>query len=392
MRKDSISLLPVYSLAFLNFTSMTLLYPVMPPYAASLGATVAQVGIVVAMASYMAALTQAPVGMLSGHLGRRTLLIAGTLLYTLSYFAFFFASNLIILMIIRAVSGLANAAFYPAASALVVDTAPPEKRGEALGWFTTATQLGSMAGPALGGFLLQNYAFRATFLASAVISLAGSFIAFAKSKDLGMSVSASSTDKLSAKWLWRKECLISLVVTILAMASIAAVVTFLPLYGPEIHINMTRVGLIIATVYIGSVRARAQAGKLSDKLGCMPVILAGMSLCATGTFLFSVLTGLIPLHGAAFIVGVGVGMVLPAGSALIANQAPLCMRGFAMGLNSSSFNTGMALGATGLGILADGVGFPKMYLATSVVVGISTLIMFLVTRQDGKMGTPQNIP
>ena len=180
MSKDSISLLPVYCLGFLNFTSMTLLYPVIPPYTASLGATLTQVGIVVAIQSYAAAITQAPVGMLSDRLGRQTLLITGTLVYTLSYFAYLFASNLIVLMVIRAISGLANAAFYPAASALVVDTAPPEKRGEALGLFTTATQLGSMAGPALGGFLLQNYDFQATFVASTVISIAGLFIAFAQ--------------------------------------------------------------------------------------------------------------------------------------------------------------------------------------------------------------------
>ncbi len=381
LAKSPLSLLPVYFIGFLNFTSMTLLYPVMPPYAASLGGTVTQVGLAVALQSYIASLTQAPVGLLSDRLGRRTLLLAGILVYTFSYFAYLLTASFGALMVVRAINGLGNAAFYPAASALVVDIAPREKRGEALGIFATATQLGSMAGPALGGFLLQSFNFTVTFLASAVISIMGLLLAISRLKYLKPAAGIIVIrEKLSIRWLWDRDSLISLVATLLVMVAIASVISFLPLYGPDIQINMARVGLIIATIYVGSVLARIQAGRLSDKLGRMPVILVGLFLCALGTSPFFFLTTPVPMHLAALVLGIGAGSALPACSALIADRAPLRMRGFAMGLNSGSFNAGMALGATGLGVVADMAGFPRMYLVTTIILAISTLAIFLMTR------------
>ncbi len=387
MDKNSTSLLPVYLIGFLNFASMTLLYPVIPPYAASLGGTVTQVGIAVALQSYIAALTQAPVGLLSDRLGRRTLLLAGITVFIFSYFAYLFTSNFGELIIVRALNGLGNAAFYPAASALVVDIAPKERRGEALGIFATATQLGSMAGPALGGFLLQSFGYPVTFLTSAFISILGLSLALTRLKYLRRGDGAvHAMEKLSINWLWERGALISMAATLLVQVSIASLISFLPLYGTEIHISMSRVGLIIATIYIGSVLARIQAGKLSDKVGRMPVIQAGMFLSALGTVPFFFVTAPLPMHLAALVLGVGVGSALPACSALIADRAPLRMRGFAMGLNSGSFNAGMALGATGLGFVAEAAGFPSMYLATSAIVGISTLVIFLLTRKSRAAG------
>lgn len=360
---------------------MTSLYPVMPPYAAGLGGSVAQVGLVVALQPYVAAITQAPVGLLSDRLGRRILLVAGIVIHIVSYFLYLFTSNLGILMAVRALNGLANAGFYPAATALVVDIAPKEKRGEALGLFATGTQLGSMAGPAMGGFLLQNYGYQESFLACAVISSLSLLLAITSLKYGSQAGSIALGDRLTLKWLWDRQALISLLATLLVQGGIASVASFLPLYGVEIGINVAGVGLIIATIYIGSVFTRVQAGKMSDRLGRMPVIIFGMSLCAVAAFLFSILTEPAPLHLAALVFGVGMGSTLPACAALIADRAPFRMRGFAMGLNSGSFNTGLGLGSTGLGILAGAAGFPKMYLATSVIIAAFIVLVLIMNRK-----------
>ncbi len=88
------------------------------------------------------------------------------------------------------------------------------------------------------------------------------------------------------------------------------------------------------------------------------------------------------MHLAAFIFGVGIGSAYPACAALIADQAPLTMRGFAMGINSGTFNTGLALGTTGLGILADRVGFPRMYLVASLILGLSIPLLSIISRKS----------
>ncbi len=103
--------------------------------------------------SYVAALTTIPFGLLSDRMGRRTLLIAGLIIFVITPLLYPFASDPYQLIFVRAVHGLSSTTFTPAAIALVIDTTPPEKRGEALGWYTTANQAGFVVGPALGGFL-----------------------------------------------------------------------------------------------------------------------------------------------------------------------------------------------------------------------------------------------
>jgi MFS family permease len=382
VNNKTISLLPVYFIGFLNFLSFTLLYPIMPLYAASLGGTVTQVAMAVAVQPYVTAITQIPLAILSDRLGRRTVLIAGLIAFILSYFGYLFTSNLGVLIAVRAVTGLAAAAFYPAASAMVVDIAPKEKLGEALGLFTTGTQLGSMVGPALGGFLLQNYDYRVTFLSSAGISLAGLLFALTKLKYVSGGSVLSLRNSFSMRWLGQRECIVSLMSNLVITIGLASFISFLPLYGPELRINVSRVGLIITTIYIGSVLPRFLVGRLSDRLGRIPVIRAGLILCAFGVLPFFFLTKAMPMHLAAFIFGVGVGSAYPACAALIADKAPLTMRGFAMGINSGTYNTGMALGTTGLGILADSLGFPRMYLVASIIIGISILIMSIISRKS----------
>lgn len=352
----------------------------MPRYATSLGATVAQVGIIIALQPYVAAILQAPVGLLSDRIGRR-LLIVGMLIHMICFVLYPLTSSLSLLMSIRAFNGLANAAFYPATSALVVDLAPNEKRGQALGLFATSTQLGSMAGPAMGGVILKNYGFPATFLCSAAIAAMTMIFAMTRMGLVRSGAIASAGEHISWGWLWSRGAIASVLGTMFVMVGIGSVITFLPIYAVEIDIDVARVGLIISTLYVGSILTRALAGKTSDRVGRVPILLVGMLLCTTGIYLFSIFTEAVPLHLSAFIFGMGMGSALPACSALIADVAPVKVRGFAMGLNSASFNTGQAIGATGLGIVAASVGFAKMYLTTTVVIAFGLLAIFTMMRQ-----------
>ncbi len=75
--KQTISLLPVYFIAFLNSFSFALLLPIIPLYASSLGGTVTQVAMAVSMQPYVTAVTQIPMGILSDRLGRRLVIFTG---------------------------------------------------------------------------------------------------------------------------------------------------------------------------------------------------------------------------------------------------------------------------------------------------------------------------
>ena len=75
--RNSFTLVTLYIVAFVGFTGFSFLFPVIPLYAAELGADVAEVGVIAAMNAYVAAFLLIPFGLLSDRLGRHRLLGGG---------------------------------------------------------------------------------------------------------------------------------------------------------------------------------------------------------------------------------------------------------------------------------------------------------------------------
>ena len=82
--KNSFTLITLYIIAFVGFAGFSFLFPVIPLYAADLGATVAEVGVIVATISYVTAFFLIPFGMLSDKFGRHKLLVGGLAIFTLA--------------------------------------------------------------------------------------------------------------------------------------------------------------------------------------------------------------------------------------------------------------------------------------------------------------------
>ncbi|SFH92359.1 MFS transporter [Albimonas pacifica] len=104
-------------------------------------------------------------GDLSDRFGRRPVLIAALATLALDYLIAAAAQSLWLLILARAVAGMAGAT-HSTAAAYVADVTPPEKRAAAFGWIGGGFGVGFVAGPALGG-LLATLGPRAPFLAAA---------------------------------------------------------------------------------------------------------------------------------------------------------------------------------------------------------------------------------
>lgn len=381
-------LLPLYLLAFLVFGSIAMLFPVMPPFAASLGADVTQVGFIIALQLYVAGLLVVPVGIVSDRLGRSGFFIAGIALSLISQSMYLFSSNLPILIAARVVGGLAGGALYPASSSMVVDAVPAEKRGQALGTLTTCSQLGSMLGPAAGGIILKNYGYTAVFLSSLLVMALALVICLTRIKIRRPAAAQAGSRERGFRWLGERRNIAALLSILVAMVGVASINSFLPLYGPEIGIDIGRVGLIVGTVYLGSALMRATGGWLSDRAGRAPVMLSGLFLGAGGIFMVSLFATPLSLHLAALLFGLGVGLSLPASAALLADTAPPSMRGLSMGLYAAAFHAGQAFGATGLGYIVPAAGFKGMYLATAAAIAAALVaVVFLTGKQ--RRGEPE---
>ena len=97
--------------------------------------------------------------------GNRKLIIAfGVAVWSLATAGAAFSQGFASLLVARSLVGIGEAAYATIAPAIISDYFPPEKRNKIFTIFYVATPVGSALGFALGGFLGENWGWRAAFL------------------------------------------------------------------------------------------------------------------------------------------------------------------------------------------------------------------------------------
>jgi DHA1 family multidrug resistance protein-like MFS transporter len=90
-----------------------------------------------------------PMGHLSDRVGRKPMMVFGTLLYAVATALFFTTDHAVWFMVFRLIEGIGAAAVVPAGQALVAEITTDATRSRAYGWLTSAQFGGMIVGPAL---------------------------------------------------------------------------------------------------------------------------------------------------------------------------------------------------------------------------------------------------
>ena len=95
-------------------------------------------------------------GRWSDRTGRRPLLLMGMAGYVIAQVLFGLASSLWLLYAARIAGGILSSATLPVSAAYVTDATSERERARGMAWLGTATSLGFVVGPALGGLLARR--------------------------------------------------------------------------------------------------------------------------------------------------------------------------------------------------------------------------------------------
>ena len=105
-------------------------------------------------------------------LGRKTFFLICLGLFTVSSILCAQAWNLDSLLFFRILQGLAGGGMVPVSQSILAASFPPSKRGQAFALFGVAVVVAPVVGPALGGWLADNYSWRWCFLINGPVGLA----------------------------------------------------------------------------------------------------------------------------------------------------------------------------------------------------------------------------
>lgn len=134
-------------------------------------------------------------------------------------------------------------------------------------------------------------------------------------------------------------------------------------------------GLIISLFTLTAGLSRPFSGKLTDRVGRIPVMIYGVAVCVICGFLYPVLSSVAGFLLLRLVHGMSTGFKPTATSAYVADLIPFARRGEAMGILGLCGNIGMASGPAIGSYIALEYSTDTMFQASSLAAGLSILVL-----------------
>jgi MFS family permease len=362
--------------------------PVLPRFAQDLGVAPEMIGLIVAASTVPGIVIKLPAGALSDVLGRKRMMLLGCVFFAAPPFLYPFVQSPAALLALRFLHGFATAIFSPVAAAYIADIAD-KGRGEKLGWFAAAGDLGSTLGPLLGGFLLfYTASYSMTYVVVGALGLLPFWMVLRLPDDGTLSPRSLVVSERPVQfWTGIREVISTRAVLIASILEAAmyvgygAFAGFFPIYAYRIGLNDAEIALVMGIQLATTMLAKPFSGWLSDRLGRKPMILVGLCLCAVTLPLIPRLVSLRLLFQVSALFGLGAAIVTPSTTALVADLVKVGRMGSAMGIFGTIWDIGEASGPILAGFLIASLGYAPAFTLIALLMAAAALI-FAVSVRD----------
>ena len=375
----------LYILTFVLFVVMLgygIIIPIFPFYIESMGAGGTELGLLVASYAVMRLIFGPIWGGLSDRVGRKPILLIGISGYVITMVWFGLATQLWMLFAARILSGILSSATAPTTMAYIGDSTSEDERGGGMGLLGAAGGIGTIIGPAAGGFLAATSLSMPFFIAAglALLSLILAVIFLPESYPVQEQEVEEKKAIIDLRAWW--QALFSPIGTlfILTFISTSGFMIFANVfglygmerfnYGPEkVGIIMMVLGLVSALTQglLAGLATKRWGDEMVIKIGLLATALSfGMMLLAN-TFVTVILT-------TAFF-ALAVSIQSPALLSLTSRRATV-PQGIAMGLSNSFVSLGRIVGPILGGAVLD-IHLSLPYISGAAIMFVGFLVSLL---------------
>ncbi|WP_026061335.1 MFS transporter [Rhodococcus rhodochrous] len=362
-----------------------LVAPALPQFARSFDVGVTAATVVVSSFAAMRLLFAPASGSLVQKLGERPVYITGLLIVALSTGACAFAASYWQLLVFRALGGIGSTMFTVSALGLLVRTAPPDARGRVSGLYATSFLMGNILGPLFGGALI-GLGLRAPFLIYAVALLvAASVVGVSlRSSELARPDSGDGVPVMRLRDALRSPVYRAALGSNFANGWVVfgVRVAMVPLFVVEaLDEGEAFAGVALTAFAVGNALVLIKSGKLSDRFGRRPFVLAGLVVCGVSTIAMGFTESVVWFLITSFVAGMGSGLSNPSQQAAVADVVGSKARG---GPVLAAFqmvaDVGAVIGPVAAGFLADRLSYSTAFAVTGVIMLAATLPWFVAGR------------
>ena len=349
--------------------------PLLPLYAAMLGASDLMIGYVVAVSTATGLFLKPIVGALSDRTTRRIWLLAGLAIFTLAPFLYRFVDTPQQLYLLRLLHGTATAIFGPVSLAYIAELGT-DRRGERLGIFGMARSAGYLIAPLAGAALLKVMPPEQVFTFIGVMSALAALPSL-RLPDQPM----RRTDRPTIRMLYRAILSTRAFQLLAALEGAVYVATyalkaFLPIYAlTAMQLDLLVIGLFFSLQEAAHLLARPFGGRLADRIGPLRSIRMGLGLMAAGFALLAVTDGALVFGCVACSLGVGLGLILPATLSLMASEIAPDRLGASMGALGALRNLAKIAGPVLAGLVLTYLPYGLLFSLAAGLLGATALTL-----------------
>jgi MFS family permease len=366
------SVLALGLVSLLTDASSEMIYPLLPAFLASLGATGAMMGAVAGVADATSALTKLASGVLSDRAGRRKpLVILGYALASISRPLVAIAQLPWHVLAVRFADRVGKGIRSSPRDALLADATRPEDRGLAFGLHRAMDHAGALVGPLVAFALLSfGVPLRVVFALAAVPAALALVALFTGVREPAHEPAPAPKGKGAPLPATLQRYLVTVGLFTVANASDL----FLLAAAASAGVSPSHVLLLWSAHHLVKATLAAPLGALSDRLGRRTVILAGWAVTAVSYTGFAFASSAWHVWALFAVYGATFGLTEGAEKALVAEHAPVAGRGRAFGAFHLVVGLVALPGQIGFGLLWDARGRSTAFLVAAAVIGGAFLV------------------
>lgn len=330
------------------------------------------------------ALTLIPAGRYGDRVGRRRTSSLGLVVIAVASLgcAFVPVSSFGLLLVLRVVEGIGAGLLFSGLLAIITESVPRNSIGRAFGLWAMLGAVAVLVSPIVGGVLAEHSSWRWIFGLNAALSagallFAGRFITATQGP--------TEAERPSMSLLRVPNYAIG--TGVMASIYLACALTWLPLVfllSLVSEISPTEVGLMFLSYSVWWLVLPPFTGRLADRVGARPPMVAGLLLSALGLATLSMASdgsSLVMVGVGLSLMAIGIALSVPATNAAAMGQVPAHSRGIASGLNMTAriigscaglIVSGLLIGAGRVGGLADAARW-SWGIAAATLVAVALL-------------------
>ena len=363
-------------------TSSELIHGLLPVFLmVTLGASATALGVIEGIAEATAQITRVFSGWLSDALGgRKALTVAGYGLAAATKPLFPLANSIGLVLVARFLDRIGKGIRGAPRDALVADLTPAEKRGEAFGLRQSLDTIGATLGPAAAIALM--YLFHddiRTVLWFAVIPAVLAVVVLVLGVKEPKHAQASARAPLHAKEITQLPSAYWLVIvaaTVFTLARFSE--AFLVIRARDGGLALAWAPAVIAVMSLVYAASAYPAGWVQDRIGARPLLLSGLVALIAADLLLDFGQTLLAVFLGICLWGLHMGLTQGVLAALIAETAPVRLRGTAFGLFGLITGLAALLASIIAGLLWDRIGASATFLAGAAFAAAAFAAFLLV--------------